>query len=301
MHPATRFTLILTLAMMAGFALYAQETTAGGGSTTTATTNTATSATTTSTAAGESPAHSIESRTSRETYQDFARLLQEHPPEVGTILALDPTLLSNDAFLEGYPELQAFVRTHPEVRRNPRYFLAAWQEGSGSRIDDILGGLFGFSIFLTVVLALGWLVRTIVEQKRWTRLSRTQTEVHNKILDRFGTSNELIEYMQTPAGTKFLESAPIPLREAPVAQNVPAARVLWSIQLGIIIAAGAVGLLAVAGRFDKESAQALSAMGMIALCVGIGFIVSAAVSLFVSRRLGLWRAPEEPQESGLVR
>ncbi|HET8797889.1 MAG TPA: hypothetical protein VFO89_09380, partial [Thermoanaerobaculia bacterium] len=158
-----------------------------------------------------------------------------------------------------------------------------------------------FSIFLTVVLALGWLVRTVVEQKRWSRLSRTQTEVHNKILDRFGTGNELIEYMKTPAGTKFLESAPIPLREAPVTQNVPASRVLWSIQLGIVVAAGAIGLLAVAGRFDKESAQALSAMGMIALCVGIGFIVSAAVSLFVSRRLGLWRAPEEPQEPGLVR
>ncbi|HJX29810.1 MAG TPA: hypothetical protein VJ885_18055 [Thermoanaerobaculia bacterium] len=35
--------------------------------------------------------------------------------------------------------------------------------------------------------------------------------MHNKILDRFNTTEQLLEYIRTPAGSKFLESAPIPL------------------------------------------------------------------------------------------
>jgi hypothetical protein len=132
-------------------------------------------------------------------------------------------------------------------------------------------------------------VRTIIEQKRWNRLSKTQAEVHNKILDRFGTTSELLEYVKTPAGTKFLESAPIPLHEEKVPQNAPLARVLWSIQIGVVLAVGALGMLLVSFRFEKESAQGLFAMGMIGFCVGAGFIASAIVSIVLSRRLGLWK------------
>src|SRR5437868_4401962 len=56
--------------------------------------------------------------------QQFSSVLRRNPTDVATILALDPTLLSNDAFLAGYPDLGQFVAAHPEVRRSPHYFLA---------------------------------------------------------------------------------------------------------------------------------------------------------------------------------
>ncbi|HEX7809723.1 MAG TPA: hypothetical protein VF608_13395 [Thermoanaerobaculia bacterium] len=298
----TRMILILTLAAALATAVFGQE------ASTTSTAATETTATVTTSTNGSSSSTDTEGLprdpyNSHDTRNQFFNLLQQHPPELGTILTLDPTLLSNDAFLTGYPELSRFVAAHPEVRRNPRFFLDNFEMRRNSTLNDILEGLFILSMFIFFAFVLSWLLRTIVEQRRWSRLARTQSEVHNKILDRFGTSNELLEYMKTPAGTKFLESAPIPLHEAPPTQNAPVSRVIWSIQLGIVVAAGAVGILIVSSRFDAETAKGLFAMGGIALCVGLGFIVSAFVSVIVSRRLGVLRTPEVDalSESGPVR
>lgn len=227
---------------------------------------------------------------SQETRTDFSQLLRQSPSELGTILALDPTLLSNEAFLTGYPELATFVAAHPEVRRNPKFFLEAFQPPSnrGSMLDEIFQALMIFSVILTVAFVLMWLIRTIVDQKRWNRLSRTQSEVHNKILDRFSTSEELLAYVRSPAGTKFLESAPIPLHAEQATQNAPLTRILWSIQFGVVVVAAGLGVLMVSSRFDAESSRAIFALGVIALSVGLGFIASAGVAVVFSRRLGLW-------------
>lgn len=232
---------------------------------------------------------------SGEIRNHFSSLLRQHPPELARILALDPTLLSNDAFLAGYPELARFVAANPEVRRNPRFYLAQFRfEPQGDPLDDVLEALIIFATFLLIALALAWFIRTLIEQKRWSRLSRTQSEVHNKILDRFGTSEELLAYVRTPAGTRFLESAPIPLhaeRPQGAPQSAPLTRVLWSIQIGVVVAVGALGMLLVSIPFDGESAKALFVLGAIGFCLGAGFVASAAVSLFLSRRLGLWEPP----------
>ena len=247
----------------------------------------------------ETPGHSSE-----ETRRQFNSLLNRHPPELGTILALDPTLLSNDAFLGGYPELAKFVKDHPEVRRNPRFYLEQFTPSprrENQMLEDVLQGIFILCIMGLFAFVITWLIRTAIEQRRWSRLSKTQSEVHNKILDRFGTSTELLEYMRSPAGTKFLESAPIPLRLEPAPQNAPLARMLWSIQIGIIVSAAAIGTLMISHRFGPGSG--LFAIGIIGLSVGVGFIGSAVVSMFVSRRLGVWQPPQNAElgDSGLVR
>lgn len=287
MDVITRSVLILALVLGIAGPLFAQE------ATTTATPTTATTTAATDTAAG--PA---ETRTSSEIRGDFTLLLRERPPEVGQILGLDPSLLSDDAFLGRYPELRDFVAKHPEVRHNPGFYLESFSEPRerDTVVGDVLQGLTIFAVFGLIAFALGWLVRTVIEQKRWSRLSRTQTEVHNKILDRFGTSSELMDYIRTPAGTKFLESAPIPLHTESAPQNAPLSRVLWSVQIGVVVAAASLGMILVSGRLEKESAQELFALGMIGASIGAGFIASALVSVFLSRRLGLWPAPHSDRD-----
>lgn len=227
---------------------------------------------------------------SHQLRDELADLLRRSPPELGRILALDPTLLSNRGFLAGHPELAAFLATHPEIRHSPRFYLAAYAPHDGGDFDHLFEGLMVLFSFGLAILAAGWLIRTIIEQGRWNRLSRTQSEVHNKILERVGSSEALLEYMRSPAGTKFLEAAPIPVA-AEGAPSAPVARVLWSIQIGVVVAAGALGLLFVSGRFQAEDAQALHALGVVGLCLGGGFVASALVSVLVSRRLGLWQGP----------
>ena len=116
--------------------------------------------------------------------------------------------------------------------------------------------------------------------------------MHNKLLDRFTTNEDLMAYIQTPAGRRFLESAPLSVEGPPRRSVRRFSRILWSLQVGIVLAAGALGLLFVSGRVIEEVAQPLFAVGVLALTVGAGFVVSAAASLLLSRRLGLfepWR------------
>lgn len=282
MSNAIRITRTLILAVvLAAPALFAQES---------ATNTAATSSTAVTTSAAS---QDVDGTNSNELRNQFNQVLRERPPQVAKILALEPTLLSNGAFLSGYPEIARFVELHPEIRQNPAFYLEDFETRSTPRsaMNDILDMIAPAFVMVLLVIAFSWLIRTIVEQRRWTRLSRTQSEVHNKILDRFGNTDELLAYMKTPAGTKFLESAPIPLHSEAPAQHAPLSRVIWSIQIGVIIAAAAIGMLIVSGRLDKESATAMFSMGVIALCVGGGFVISAVVSLLLSRRLGLWQAP----------
>ena len=245
----------------------------------------------------------VTTQSSYETRSELGMLLRRSPPELASILSLEPTLLSNEAFLAGYPELAAFIKQHPEVRNHPSFYLEEFSYRVPQRgpLEQVVEPLMVFGGFVFFAFALAWFIRTFIEQKRWNRLSKTQSEVHNKILDRFGTTNELIEYIKTPAGSKFLESAPIQLHGEPAAaQNAPLSRVLWSIQIGIVVAAGAIGMLMISGGF-KDDGQGLFALGVIALCIGLGFVASAGITLFLSRRLGLWESPPRADEPGLVK
>jgi hypothetical protein len=295
--------LALTLVLTAAGSAIAQEATATAPAEPAAT---ATAPATPASAASNEETGPAETESAESLREEFTNLLRRHhPPELASILRLDPALLSNQQFMAEYPLLARFVQEHPAVRRNPQYYLRNFEEplerrSAASDIAEVFAIMTAMGLSLFVFT---WLVRTVIEQRRWNRLSRTQSEVHNKILDRFSTSTELLEYIRTPAGTKFLESAPIPLHADKAIANVPATRVIWSIQVGIVVVAGAVGMLLVSLRLAKEPAEAMFAMGAIAFCVGGGFIASALVSMALSRRLGLWDGPPETaaDEPGLMR
>jgi hypothetical protein len=300
-----RLALSLTLLLAFATAAAAQEAQPAPPAATTAETAPATTAPTTVPA----PAIAVqdETRTPQAIRERFIFLLDRHPDELGRVLGLDPTLLSNREFLAKYPEVAQFLAENPEVVRNPHYYVDRYeftpprQRNAAEEIFEALSIAF---VFLLIAYSLAWIVRTIIEQKRWNRLSRTQAEVHTKILDRFGSSEELLAYMKTPAGSRFLESAPIPLRTEPSrGWNQPFGRTLVSVQAGVVIAAAGLGMLLVSLRFDPQTAQELFAIGVVAFSIGAGFIASAAVSVFMSRRLGLLQEPpaEVYPDSGTMR
>ena len=294
MSAAIRIILTLALALALVPGVFAQETTTTPTTTATDTAETATTtATTTDSTAttdttgttgtqGEAPAYSAE-----RTRSEFREVLSRYSNNMGTILALEPSLLSNEEFLQGHPDLAAFVARHPQVAQHPAVYLSGIevQTGSRSSFGEALESIIIFGIFVFIAAVLAWFVRTIIEQKRWSRLSKQQAEVHNKILDRFGKTEELLEYIKTPAGTKFLESAPIPLHAERTKAPSPYSRVLLSIQIGVVVAAGALGMILVSFRFERDAAADLFALGTIGFCVGMGFIGSALISLFLSRKI----------------
>ncbi len=157
-------------------------------------------------------------------------------------------------------------------------------------------------IFLGFALATGllvWLIRTFVDYRRWNRLAKVQTDVHTKILDRFTANEDLLAYIQSPAGSKFLESSPIKLDAAPKSVGAPLGRILWSLQGGLVLISGGLGLQIVGGHIRQEAAAPLLALGVLAIALGIGFIASAIISYVISRRLGLIEPPPAATRSEL--
>src|SRR3954468_17146538 len=98
-----------------------------------------------------------------ETRRELEELLRQYPPSLGRVLRLDSTLLGNQAYLQPYPALAAFLAQHPEVAHNVSYFLADFDNGSDRRngltpqdraVDMWRNAIEGFTIG-TVMLVIG--------------------------------------------------------------------------------------------------------------------------------------------------
>lgn len=243
----------------------------------------------------------------RTTRESFREVLLQYGPALGRILRSDPTLMTNAEYLATYPAAAAFIQAHPEVVRDPGYFLATFEQYGSS--DDLLTpeqrnqieavrmwrntmeGFIFFLVFVTITLTLVWLIRYIIGHRRWLRATRVQSEVHGRLLERFSSNEELMAYIQSPAGSSFLKSSPIVIDD-PSAATVPApiTRILWSVQAGLVLASAGVGLLIIRNYIFEEVGDLMLTMGGLALSLGAGFALAAGASYVISNRLGLFEA-----------
>jgi hypothetical protein len=238
-----------------------------------------------------------------ETQSRLYELLQEYPPSLGQVLSLDPTLLTNQAYLEPYPALAAFLAQHQEIAHNPGFFLGGFQISRRfdyndpkvaviRTVQETLAGVAFLIGFLTVIGAITWVLRSVIEHRRWLRVSKIHTDTHTKLLDRMTSNEDLLAYMQSPAGRRFLEAAPISLDSGPRALSAPLGRILWSVQAGLVVVFAGGGLIYSSTRFAtnptfSEIELPLFVVGATAVAIGAGFVVSSVVAYALSRRLGL--------------
>lgn len=243
-------------------------------------------------------------QTAEFTRGEFRSLMEKYPPALGRVLVLDPTLLTNEDYLKSYPALQQYLAKHPEIPRDPRYFLIdyldarlqptdpAWQQRQQAinAWRSMFDGVLFFSGFTLFVLSLGWLIKYVVDHRRWLRLSKTQSEVHAKLMERFTSSEDLRAYMESPAGQSFLRASPLstePVAASAGAVIAPLNRILWSVQVGVVAVAVGIGFLFVRRGLDPEVAQMVGTWGTLAIALGVGFAASAAAAYVLSSRLGL--------------
>jgi len=248
------------------------------------------------------------------TQHELIRLLKLSPT-LTTVVARDPSLLSNQEYVSrNNPKLAEFLTAHPEVARNPDFYLfthvhmedgspdealerAVWpeliprQRDSWSANDVItpIAVLLGFACFLGAVI---WLTRQFLDGRRWGRIFKLQSEVHGRLIDKFSSNQELAGYMDTEAGKRFLEAAPIPLRSEGD-QRMPnaIARVLTPLQIGIVLVLLGIGFFMLR-NVRIEMHEPMLVLGTIALMPGLGFIISAGITWVLAARLGL--IPEGP-------
>jgi hypothetical protein len=243
-----------------------------------------------------------------ETREQLQELLRQYPPAVGEVLRRDTTLLSRPDYMAPYPQLVAFLQQHPEVLRNPTFFFGGYDYYEQRRtplspeveaLGVLLGGLGGFLGFGAFFAILIWLVRAVIQHRRWLRLSKVQTDVHTKLMDRMTTNEELLAYVQSPAGRRFLESAPIQQEsDSPRLGAAPVGPIIWSMMAGIVLATVGVGFRFAANSVTSEAQQAFTVVGVILLALGAGFIVASGMAYLVSSRLGLFPARAAVTDAG---
>ncbi len=261
-----------------------------------------------------SPAQNVTGRDAEETRRAFYQVLEQYPPALGYVLRLDPTLLTNAPYLASYPSVAAFVAQSPDIPRNPGFYLEKFNPNyysSNRELDpkaqaigmwsDALQFIGAFGVVAAVVFALFSFLKYIVEYRRWHRTAKQNAEVHNKILDRFGSNEELLAYIDSPAGRRFLEATPI-AQAAPPERSVgaPFGRILISVQLGVLLFALGIGFWFVSGRAVEEVQPILWSLAILSSCLGIGAIGSAGASYALSRKLGLLQDRPEPRPQSLV-
>jgi hypothetical protein len=241
-------------------------------------------------------AYQDDRRNAEETRDRLRQVIEQYSPSLFEVFRHDPTLLRNEQYLASYPGLAAFLQQHPEVGHNPSFFVGQpqWERNRDPRTAgvDLWRKMFealaifgGFGMAASVLI---WLIKTLVDYRRWLRLTRIQTEAHTKLLDRLTSNEDLMAYIQSPSGRRFLESAPIALdASTPRAVSAPVSRILLSIQMGVVLACGGVGFLYASGRVIEEVAPGLLTIGILAIAFGVGFFVSAILAYGLSERLGL--------------
>ncbi len=224
--------------------------------------------------------------------RDLQEILRELPPSVSAVLRHDPSLLTRTDYLAPYPRLAAFLQAHPAVPLNPSYFIGRPDDNDPSGrpmrlAEDIFEGIGVMVIVGSIVGFFVWVVRTIVDHRRWLRLSKTQVEVHTKVLDRMSSHDDLLAYIQSPSGRRFLDSIPIETGGAPLPSDAALARVVWSLQAGIVLCAVGLGFWALGRNVLAEAGPGLSIISTLALALGLGFSASAGASYVISTRHGL--------------
>lgn len=239
----------------------------------------------------------INEQDAEQTREQLERLFQQYPPTLKEVLRMDTSLLSNEDYLQLYPALADFLRAHPEVAHNPVYFVGQsniYRNGYGS--DDSFNRIMNeIGPFLAAFIVIGvftWLVRTGMDYRRWQRLAKVQTDTHTKLMDRFTQNEDLLAYIQTPAGKQFLEGGPMQIETPMSMTGTPHSRILWSTQTGVVLAFAGVGLYLALTRLGLEKAVLpFYVLSILSVALGLGFISSAAASYVISLRLGLFDKP----------
>ena len=240
-------------------------------------------------------------------------------PVLTTVVARDPSLLSDQAYVErNNPELAQFLAAHPDVAKNPEFYLFSHlEQGHGRREEAleravwpdlaqpqrptpataiVMHEIIPMVIVPSIFLAIVWIVRISFESHRWNRTFKLQSEVHSRLIDKFTSSQDLAAYMETEAGRRFLEASPI-ATGADMGVRMPnvVARILTPLTVGIVLVLSGIGLLLLRNA-DLDMTTPMLVLGTLGLMPGIGFILSAGATWMVAKRLGM--LPEKDENQG---
>jgi hypothetical protein len=137
-------------------------------------------------------------------------------------------------------------------------------------------------VFALIAMIIGGVlvVRMAIENGKSKREAEAQLQLHTRLIDKFGSPGELLDYLQSDAGKKFLTPAT-------VQRTMPYKRILGAAQAGIALTFVGVAFWLIRGSFDQEGMRAATVFGGISFALGLAFLCSAVLAHILSRKWGL--------------
>jgi hypothetical protein len=129
-------------------------------------------------------------------------------------------------------------------------------------------------LFASLVF-LGWIIYLTVGLIR----RRQQSAMQKHLLERFSSAQDFAQFIQSPAGQKYVTGFTDVVTS-------PRNSILSSVRTGCVLAFGGVGCIAGSNSLAPYFFIGW-VVGWIALTAGIGFLVSAAISYFLAKKLGI--------------
>jgi hypothetical protein len=142
-------------------------------------------------------------------------------------------------------------------------------------VTDAAAGTFGG---VAIVASVGWIVWSIAYNFRRGWVAKKQMEVHLRLLERLGTGPDAVAYLQSPQGQQLLDAVS-------VERGTLVAKIMGSVQAGLILFLLGLSLFLV--RAFVIDSSSLLIVGVSAMAIGAGFLLSSAFSFRLSRSLGL--------------
>ena len=132
----------------------------------------------------------------------------------------------------------------------------------------------------TFFAVLAWGFKTALEFLHKQRLVKLHYALQDKLLEKLGSSPEAIEYLHSDAGDKMFALAS---KE----RTNPFARILTAMQTGAVVSLLGIGFIFLRNQVPTEGAEAFMVVGVLGLCLGLGFLASSAAAYFFSKQWGL--------------
>jgi len=123
--------------------------------------------------------------------------------------------------------------------------------------------------FFAFVAILAWL-----GSRRKQAQIRATSEFHKQLLDKFGSGREFTEFLESPGGQKFMD-------ELWSRESRPREQILRVVRIGVVMTVLGLGLLGLTAL-----RRGFLVPGVIVVCSGAGFLISAAVSNYLSKKWG---------------
>lgn len=156
-----------------------------------------------------------------------------------------------------------------------------------NNVSEIVGPIVSLGV-------LAWVVRIWLAHRRFNKVVQLQADMQNKLLEKFDTSQELVEYLRTDGGAGFMET----LRSAAEERTSPFARIFNSLQWGVALTFAGAALLFIQQQLRSQDEGTLI-LGTMCLAIGLGLLVSGAVAYALSRSWGLIDGRHRQSEAGL--